>query len=44
VLLTERFTEKASGFGFRNYWAKTIWNALEDIRKGKYKEWKSANG
>lgn len=44
VLLTERFTEKAAGFGFRNYWAKTIWAALEDIRKGKYKEWKSANG
>lgn len=44
VLLTERFTEKAAGFGFRNYWAKTIWGALEDIRKEKYKEWKSANG
>jgi hypothetical protein len=44
VLLTERFTEKAAGFGFRNYWAKTIWAALDDIKKSKYKEWKSSNG
>lgn len=43
VLLTERFTEKAGGIGFRNYWTKTIWGALDDIKKEKYKEWKAAN-
>lgn len=43
VLLTERMTTKAAGFGFRNYWAKTIYVALDDIKKTKYKEWKAAN-
>lgn len=43
VLLTERFTEKAGGIGFRNYWTKTILGALNDIGKEKYKEWKAAN-
>jgi hypothetical protein len=41
VLLTERFTGKAQGFGFRNYWAYTIFKVLNSIDKGKYKEWKS---
>lgn len=44
VLLTERMTAKAAGFGFRNYWAKTVYEVLDDIKKSKYKEWKSANG
>ncbi|PVD49772.1 hypothetical protein DC498_23275 [Terrimonas sp.] len=43
VLLTERMTAKAAGFGFRNYWAKTIYEVLADIKKSKYKEWKAAN-
>ncbi|MFT3751294.1 MAG: hypothetical protein QM768_23485 [Agriterribacter sp.] len=43
VLLTERMTAKAAGFGFRNYWAKTIYEVLDDIKKSKYKEWKAAN-
>lgn len=41
VLLTEKIIEKPAGFGFRNYWAKTIFEALDDIRKSKYKEWKA---
>ncbi len=41
VLLTERFTGKAQGFGFRNYWAYTIYKVLNSIDNGKYKEWKS---
>lgn len=41
VLLTERFTGKAQGFGFRNYWAYTIYKVLNSIDKGKYKEWKN---
>ncbi|SHN77765.1 hypothetical protein [Chitinophaga sp. CF418] len=41
VLLTERFTGKAQGFGFRNYWAYTIYKVLNSIDHGKYKEWKN---
>ncbi|HRP55266.1 hypothetical protein [Agriterribacter sp.] len=44
VLLTERMTAKAAGFGFRNYWAKTVYEVLNDIRKSKYKEWKASAG
>jgi hypothetical protein len=41
VLLTERFTGKAQGFGFRNYWAYTIFKVLNSIEHGRYKEWKN---
>lgn len=44
VLMTERFESKASGIGFRNYWASTIKETLDDIEKKKYKEWKSRFG
>lgn len=44
VLLTERFTAKAAGFGFRNYWAKTVDAVLDQIEKSKYKEWKAKAG
>jgi hypothetical protein len=40
VLLTERLTGKAQGFGFRNYWAYTIYKVLNTIDKGKYSDWK----
>lgn len=43
VLLTERMTAKPAGFGFRNYWAKTVYEVLNEIKKSKYKEWKDAN-
>jgi len=41
VLLAERMTGKAKGFGFRNYWAYPIYEVLNSIDHGKYKEWKS---
>jgi len=41
VLHTERMEEKVGGFGLRNYYAKSIYEALEDIQKSKYKQWKS---
>ncbi|HRN55332.1 MAG TPA: hypothetical protein PLL71_02705 [Agriterribacter sp.] len=44
VLLTERMTAKAAGFGFRNYWAKTVYEVLNDIKKSKYKQWKATAG
>ncbi|MBC9932569.1 hypothetical protein [Chitinophaga qingshengii] len=37
VLMTERMTGKAQGFGFRNYWAYTVHKVLEHI---DYKKWK----
>lgn len=44
VLLTERIESRATGFGFRNYWASTIKETLDEIEKKKYKEWKSKSG
>lgn len=41
VLHTERMEGKASGFGFRNYWASTIKSILDQIEQKKYNEWKS---
>ncbi len=40
VLLTKRMEQKASGFGFRNYWAKPFYLALKDMKKGTFKKWK----
>jgi len=44
VLMTERFEEKATGIGFRNYWASPIKATLDEIKKKKYKDWKSQYG
>ncbi|MEP7278547.1 MAG: hypothetical protein ABI813_07895 [Bacteroidota bacterium] len=42
VLLTERIESKASmAIGFRNYWASSIKNLLDEIEHKKYKEWKN---
>ncbi len=40
VLLTERVTGKAVGFGFRNYWAGSFYGTLKQIKGGLYKDWK----
>ncbi|MCB0518419.1 MAG: hypothetical protein H6577_02775 [Lewinellaceae bacterium] len=40
VLLTERMSGKPGGFGFRNYWARPIYNVLQDIQKTRYEQWK----
>ncbi len=39
VLLSERIDCKAGGFGFRNYWAKSFYNALKAI-DGNMSKWK----
>jgi hypothetical protein len=44
VLMTERIVEKATGIGFRNYWASTIKEVIDDIEKKKYKEWRTKYG
>lgn len=38
VLLTKQMEGKAGGFGFRNYWAKTFFNVLKDV-KDDWKDW-----
>lgn len=44
VLLTEQMTGKAMGFGFRNHWARTVYEVLKEIKKSKYKAWKAKYG
>jgi hypothetical protein len=45
VLMTDRVEGKVGmGFGFRNYWATAIKNALDQVQKKRYKEWKSKAG
>lgn len=40
VLLTERLEGKGGGFGFRNYWARSIEDIIKKIGNSKYNEWK----
>lgn len=40
VLLSEKMSGDAGGFGFRNYWAKTIYNILGNIRDYQFRRWK----
>jgi len=44
VLLTQKLTGKAGGFGIRNYWAKSYYNVLKDIEKDQYKKWRAKYG
>ncbi|MBK8522197.1 MAG: hypothetical protein WAT20_07845 [Ferruginibacter sp.] len=44
VLMTERMITKATGIGFRNYWASTIKEVIEEINKKKYKDWRNKYG
>jgi hypothetical protein len=42
VLMTDRVEAPTSmAFGFRNYWASSVKNLIDNIEKKKYKEWKS---
>lgn len=40
VLFTERMVEKAGGFGLKNYWIRTVYNALQRIDRSEYNAWK----
>ncbi len=45
VLMTERMEGvTGGGFGFRNYWASTIFSVIEKIEKREYKDWKKKYG
>ena len=44
VLVTQRVDGKlGSGFGFRNYWASAIKNAISEVKHKYYDEWKSGS-
>jgi hypothetical protein len=44
VLFTESMSGKAQGFGFRNYWAYSVYDVLRQIKLTQYKSWKSKYG
>lgn len=39
VVLCEKFLETPNGFGTRNYWARTFYNILFDIKKKSFLRW-----
>jgi len=40
ILIAERMTGKAGGFGFRNHWANTVYEVLKQIKSSEYNTWK----
>ena len=44
VLLAEKMSGKAAGFGFRNHWARTVYEVIKQIKKTEYKAWKAKYG
>lgn len=40
ILFSAQVSGETGGFGFRNYWARTIYNILEDVRDYKFRRWK----
>ncbi len=42
VLLTEKVSGKAGGFGFRNYWARSYLEIIKNIKTNLYSRWSSS--
>ena len=42
VFIAAKFTEEASGLGFRNHWVSTVEIVLKEVHSPEYKRWKSA--
>jgi hypothetical protein len=40
VLFTERMSGPAGGISFRNHWARTIFEVIDQIRNSKFAEWR----
>jgi len=40
VLFNKKMTGEAGGFGFRNYWARSVYNIIKDIQKSKFRKWR----
>lgn len=43
MLFSEKVSGKPRGFGFRNYWAGSVYDALGEIEKQRYNSWKTNN-
>lgn len=41
VVLCEKFLKTPHGFGTRNYWARTFYNVLYDIKSSSFLRWES---
>jgi hypothetical protein len=44
ILIYDTFEGSAGGFGLRNYWARTYYDVICQIRDQKYKFWKREYG
>ena len=44
ILLHEKLSAAPGGFGIRNYWARSFYNVMINIRDNKYKAWKKMYG
>lgn len=44
IIIHERLIEHAGGIGLRNYWARTIFEAILELQEVKYKSWKKKYG
>ncbi|MDX2359277.1 MAG: hypothetical protein QNK23_00630 [Crocinitomicaceae bacterium] len=44
IILHEVFDTDAGGAGFYNYWARSIYEVVYQIKKKRYKEWKKEYG
>lgn len=40
VLFTERMSGTAGGISFRNHWARTVYEVIDQIRNSKFAEWR----
>jgi hypothetical protein len=40
VLFTERMSGTAGGFGFRNHWARTVYDVIDQIKKRRFADWR----
>lgn len=40
ILFTERMSGPAGGISFRNHWARTVYEVIDQIRNTKYAEWR----
>lgn len=40
IMLVDTINAAPGGFGFRNYWARSYYNTMNEIRDKKYKSWK----
>jgi len=44
ILLYEKLSAAPGGIGIRNYWARSFYNVMINIRDNKYKAWKKMYG